>query len=501
MIAIKNFQQEIIDDGVLLEPSEVFVRIAKEIFSLFNLQLDEKNDGLNLKIRHEIFRKPKLFVKTELAINGEKFFCEKYAHEDEIPRAEVHRLAKLNFYELLKKNPAIQKFSPWGILHGVRPNKIVQRYIDRQKNITQAEMIQRLRDDYDVSETKAKLLTDISFLQQPFLQDHDPKKISIYVGIPFCSSRCLYCSFPSNVLQMDKLKRFMTVFEKDLFAVRDAIQKYNLNLETIYIGGGTPTSLPNDFFERMLGLVYENFYSAKIKEFTVEAGRPDTITDEKIRCMKNLHVSRVSVNPQTMQERTLRFIGRQHTPEDIIEMFYKLRQEKIFSLNMDLIVGLPAETVDDMKDTIEKILQLAPDDITLHTLALKRGSRLKEKLDEHETIKLPDDETARSMFDLATKKILEKNYVPYYLYRQGYQMGDLENVGYCQPGHESLYNIKIMSEQQTILGIGGAATSKIINPKTGRLNSSFNPKDLTLYLEKIDDYILKREKLLQEAFA
>uniref|UniRef100_UPI0026ECE500 coproporphyrinogen dehydrogenase HemZ n=1 Tax=Selenomonas ruminantium TaxID=971 RepID=UPI0026ECE500 len=242
------------------------------------------------------------------------------------------------------------------------------------------------------------------------------------------------------------------------------------------------------------------FYHDNLAEFTVEAGRPDSITPEKIAAMRDYKVTRVSVNPQTMQQRTLKVIGRQHTPEAVVEMFHALRAAGIPHINMDLILGLPGETAADVDDTLAKVTALNPDDITLHALALKRGSRLKLIMEERH-VDLPGAEETRKMAETAMGYMERFGYVPYYLYRQGYMAGDLENIGCARKGAEGMYNIQIMEEHQTIIGIGGAATSKVVDFKNKRMKSSFNAKDLVTYLRDIDSYIEKRRALLDEACA
>lgn len=477
--------------------------MSKEVLSLYHISVAEDDGDTDYDVfdlRHDIADGDKAVVHTELSIVGNDgktmhAECTTEGSPDEAPRAEVHRLVKMNFYHLLHELVELPP-APWGILHGVRPTKIVHRYIE--KGMDREAVIRRLMTDFEASREKAELITDLAYYQRPFLAQTTPRTVSIYVGIPFCLSRCLYCSFPANVLPADKeLDRFMEVFQRDLDAVRRAIDTYGFTVQNIYIGGGTPTSLPDAYFEDMMQRVVSAFYHDGIREFTVEAGRPDSMSPAKIACMVKYNVGRVSVNPQTMQLRTLKRIGRQHTPEDILKMYRDLREAGIPSINMDLIVGLPGEGPEDMQDTIDKVLALEPEDVTLHALALKRGSLLKMQLDETE---LPDDETVRKMFNIALSSVEASGRRPYYLYRQGYQSGQMENIGCCVAGAESLYNIQIMEEHQTILGIGGAATSKIVNPKTLRLKTSFNAKDLAVYLDRVDTYIEKRDMLLKEAY-
>lgn len=416
---------------------------------------------------------------------------------DEREGAAVNRLIKLNLYHIFREELDMPQ-APWGILHGVRPTKIVHRWI--RGGMGEEAIIERLQQDYACSEGKARVIVPMAFRQLPFLAQSDEKTVSVYIGIPFCLTRCLYCSFPSNILPGKKrVQEFLVVLQKDLLAAKDAIEHYGFCVQNIYVGGGTPTSLLDEAFAEMLNMVYNAFYGPSIVEFTVEAGRPDSITPAKIETMKRLAVSRVSVNPQTMQERTLRRIGRQHTPEDVVTMFHALREAGIPHINMDLILGLPGETSEDVRDTMEKVTALGPDDITLHALALKRGSRLKLLMEEQH-VELPSDEETRRMSEIAMSYVRKTGMHPYYLYRQGYMSGDLENVGCCRTGAEGMYNIQIMEEHQTIIGIGGAATTKVVDFRRKRMKSSFNAKDLVTYLRDIDIYIEKRRQLLDEAY-
>ena len=481
---------------------QVVVKVVREILNLFKIDTDcdADFDWEELNIVNKI--RPGVLPIVETVIDmtgtdGRKIHLvqEAEGRADERYAAGMHRLIKLNLYQLFRREFGLSP-APWGILHGVRPTKIVHRLLD--SGLSRDEVVERLCHDYEASNEKAATITDMAIRQKPFLARSDKKTISIYVGIPFCLSRCLYCSFPANILpDQAGLERFMAVFNKDLMAVKQAVRDYGFKVQSIYVGGGTPTSLPDKYFRDMLTNVWSAFYGADTVEFTVEAGRPDSMSEDKIRTMVDMHVTRVSVNPQTMQQRTLRRIGRNHTPEAIIEMFYNLRQAGIPEINMDLIIGLPGEGVADVRDTMEKVIALGPDDITLHSLALKRGSVLKLNLSDYE---LPEDDTCREMFKTAMDYIYRAGLKPYYLYRQGYMSGQLENVGCCRAGAESMYNIQIMEERQTILGIGGAATSKVVNFHTNRLKSAFNAKDLITYLRDVDIYIDKRAKLIAEAY-
>lgn len=418
----------------------------------------------------------------------------------EAPKAAVHRLVKLNFYDILindgiAKDLNIER-APWGILHGVRPTKIVHHALDRGEK--RKAVIDMLCRDYGAGLEKSSLITDLAIRQRPFLTGTDDKTVSIYIGIPFCLTRCLYCSFPAYILPgKNGLEEFWQAMTADIRAAKDAVERYGFKVQSVYIGGGTPTALPNDMFERLLTAVEENFITPDTIEFTVEAGRPDSMSLEKIGSMRRHGVNRVSVNPQTMQEKTLRRIGRRHTPRDIVAMYHLLRGLSNFSINMDLIIGLPGETAAEVADTMAQIEPLKPDDITVHALALKRGSCLAMHMEDYE---LPDDEEAQKMFAVARDAIESWGLRPYYLYRQGYQRGELENVGFCRPGAESMYNIQIMEERQTIIGIGGAATTKVVDPATGIMKACFNAKELSVYIKRIDGYTKRRADFLAAAY-
>ncbi len=503
---IKNFK--------LNSEDQVIVKITGEILRAFHIEEANEFEPVDFE-KFEIFNEVHgATVKTRLIVksNGveRKFTESENVNPNERRGAEIHRLIKKNLYKILTKDLKISGV-PYGIMHGVRPTKIVHRWLRGGYGVTSHGVIdrdkisRRLRADYLTNFEKSALLTEVAIRQIPILNSGDEKTIGVYVGIPFCVTRCLYCSFPSNVLPDDeKVAEFMQVLTKDIDAAAAEIKRYGFKVQSIYIGGGTPTALPEKFFAEMLNKVTAAFYSTSVEEFTVECGRPDTITAEKISVMKDCRVSRVSVNPQTMQQKTLNKIGRQHSVEQIYTAFKNLRDAGDFEINMDLILGLPGETLDDVKDSLEKVLALNPDDITLHALAIKRGSQLQTQLaDEISTLEdfdLPDDIEVRKMADVAEKMLRGKNYLPYYLYRQGYISGQIENIGYCKRGAEGIYNVQIMDERQTILGVGAAATTKVPDNENLRLETSFNAKDLITYLRDVDKYIENRSNVLAEVY-
>ncbi|WP_295164950.1 coproporphyrinogen dehydrogenase HemZ [Selenomonas sp. F0473] len=486
--------------------AEVVVKIIREVLALFHIEIvgaAGAADYAQLSVVNRERRRAALpVVTTEVhlfAADGSRE-TDSYTSAgaaDELERAAVHRAIKRNFYQFVRDRFQMPH-APWGILHGVRPTKIVHRWL--RSGMTPETVIGRLQTDYFCSAEKARLITEVAVRQQPFLARTDVRTASVYVGIPFCITRCLYCSFPAHLLPGEaKLRGFMEVLARDIAAADADIAALGLTVQNIYVGGGTPTSLPNDFFAEMLEMVYNAFYGSSILEFTVEAGRPDSMSAEKIARMREFRVTRVSVNPQSMQAQTLRRIGRGHTPEEIVRMVHDLRAAHDFHINMDVILGLPGETAEDVSSTMAQVTALAPDDITLHALAIKRGSRLCRMMEETR-VALPSDAETMRMSAAATDIVESAGYRPYYLYRQGYMSGDLENVGYARPGAESMYNIQIMEERQTVVGIGGAAATKVMGVRSGRMHSAFNAKDLTTYLRDIDIYIEKRRALLRAEY-
>ena len=490
-----------------------FEKIIGEVLRSLNViqaRADEVADFDALEIFNEVFG-DKVLTQIKIVTDGRaKFFRTiSVARRDERLGAEINRLVKKNLYVLLVDNFGLDTV-PYGVLHGVRPTKIIQRWLDSGFGVTSHGVIdrdkisRRLCTDFLTDLDKATLLTEVATRQLPLL-NRDAKIIGVYVGIPFCRTRCLYCSFPSFVLPADdKVAAFMKVLIRDIEAAADAIKRYGLKVQTIYIGGGTPTALPEKFFNEMLAKVFENFHTNDVEEFTVECGRPDTITAEKISALKKFRVTRVSVNPQTMQQRTLNLIGRAHTVEDVTRAFNELRNSGDWTINTDLILGLPGETFADFADSLSKVLALKPDDITLHALAIKRGSTIQKLLSDEistlEDFRLPVDAEVQKMSTFADKVLRTKNYLPYYLYRQSSMSGQIENVGWCRKGGAGLYNVQIIGERQTILGIGSAASTKVPDRKEIFLHTAFNAKDLTTYMRDLDRYIAGREAALAAVY-
>ena len=394
-------------------------------------------------------------------------------------------IIKRTIYELLMAETGIRP--QWGLLTGVRPAKLISIMLEEGKS--DEECMKVFVEDYLVMEHKAELALKVAKAEQKILEGNKPEEISLYIGIPFCPTRCLYCSFTAYPLHQykNRVDEYLDAMFKEL----DWLAAYSRNfiMKNIYIGGGTPTSLNEMQLERLLQKVEDLFHPDETMEYTVEAGRPDTITREKLRLMKEYRVNRISINPQTMNDKTLMGVGRKHTVEDIRRVFWEAREEGHENINMDLILGLPGENAEDVRNTMEEIMKLDPDNVTVHTLAVKRASRLREELDQHD---MTTAETLESMLNIAAEYAEKMGMEPYYMYRQKNMVGNFENVGYCHPGKEGVYNIQIMEETQTILAAGAGASTKTVDPETDRIERVFNVKSIEDYIGRIDEMIERK---------
>ncbi len=485
-------------DGYLYPQDDELAKAVGEAMALYAIPASAASGDNIIVVRNRVVAEPyRVVTVVELPVAGEPGRWEEVspaAPQEESRLTAARRLTQLNLLIALHKLTG-RIPGPWGILRGVRPGKLAHRFFDQ--GLSEGEVATRLQEYYAVTPAKAALAADIAHRQRSLLLTpaEATKSVSIYLGVPFCPSRCLYCSFPAYVLPADRsgVEAFLAALEKDVQAAAEAVDRYGLSVQTVYIGGGTPTSLAADDFERLLTLTRSAFIASGTREFTVEAGRPDTVDDAKLAAMRRAGVTRVSVNPQTMQEKTLKLIGRRHTVHDIILVLEKTRSAGIPVVNMDIIVGLPGEDEIQLADTMDKIARLAPDNLTVHTLAIKKGSRLK---DGREGFALPGEGTAARMLAIADRCAREMGMIPYYLYRQKYMADNLENVGYALPGRECLYNIQIIEERQTVIGIGPAAATKAVNPADWRLTRSYMPKDLTTYINHLEKHLDRRDELL-----
>lgn len=431
--------------------------------------------------------------------NSDIFVQQERGHGDnphELMKSTTERLVKLAVWRVLAQRWPT-KASPWGILRGVRPTKLVHRMLDM--GMTQQDVMAALVNDYALVPEKAALVTEVGCRQRPFLHDANLRErlISIYIGIPFCPSRCVYCSFPAYSLTQwgEMVAAFLAALETELMAVGNFIRRHGLGVETVYLGGGTPSCLTAAALARLFTLINTQLITPATREFTVEAGRPDSLNEEKLVLMRDYGVTRLCLNPQTLNQTTLERIGRQHTVNDFLEKFKMARTAGFSNINSDLIIGLPGEDLAALVQTLELLLPLSPENITLHTLAVKRASRLKAELDE---IALPGNKVTAAMHELAAERLRGAGMIPYYLYRQKNILAHLENVGYAKPGMESVYNIEMMEERQTILGLGGGAATKVVDPVSLQICAIHNPKDIRTYCQESDNLIKTKLKLIED---
>lgn len=413
---------------------------------------------------------------------------------DDTNRKETKNSLKRTLYQLLSEYTGVEL--PWGNLTGIRPTKIPMALLEEGKS--EEEIARYMKETYFTSDEKIKLSIEIAERELELLHKLDYEEgYSLYIGIPFCPTTCLYCSFTSYSLAAwkNRMDEYLDALEKELdyTAVKFAHKKLN----SIYIGGGTPTTLNPQQLDRLIRKIKCSFDLSDLVEFTVEAGRPDSITKEKLMVLRNHDISRISINPQTMKQETLDLIGRHHTVQQTIDSFYLARELGFDNINMDLIVGLPGESLSDVADTMEVIRKLAPDNLTVHSLAIKRAARLniqRERYQDFEIVNTADH------IALTSKVAEEMGLFPYYLYRQKNMAGNFENVGYAAPGKAGVYNVLIMEEKQSIVACGAGASTKRVwvqpNPDgTHRIERAENVKDVAQYITRIDEMIERKSRL------
>ena len=379
---------------------------------------------------------------------------------------------------------------PWGALTGVRPGKVLSRLIEEEEDRVRARV--RFEKEYDVSPERAKLCADTAEYTLHTAAKLRPEDVCLYIGIPFCPTRCAYCSFVSQSVEksMKLIGPFLEALEEEIRATALQVKRCGLRPVSVYFGGGTPTTLSVEQLDRLCTLLEEAFDLSAVREYTVEAGRPDTITGGKLRVLKQHGVSRVSVNPQTMSDRILEVIGRKHSAEDILTALEIVRAAGGFEVNMDLIAGLPEDSVSGFEQTLRTVLDLGPENITVHTLSLKNGSRITL-----EKTRIPTGAEVAEMLDLSCSLLRAGGYEPYYLYRQKFMSGGFENVGWTKPGFANLYNICIMEELCSILAMGGGGSTKLVKPGDTRNLRIMAPKYPLEYISSIEKTCEGKEKI------
>jgi len=382
---------------------------------------------------------------------------------------------------------------PWGQLTGIRPSKIIREL--KEKGHTKETAINYVKAFYGADDDKINLACKVEETESEIISDKLNDGISLYIGIPFCPTRCLYCSFTSQSIDFsNKLTvPYVEALKREIMEVSKNPFVKSKKIETIYFGGGTPSALGAEQINDILECIFNNFELKNLKELTFEAGRPDTITKEKLEVLKKYGISRISINPQTAKDETLKLIGRRHTCSDF-EKSFKLAREMGFShINCDVIAGLPEESPEDFENTMKLLESLSPESITIHTMCIKHGSYLDIKYDMYS---MTTAETVNKMLNLAEEYMKKNNMHPYYMYRQKNMLGNLENVGYCKDNHECIYNIYIMEEVQSIIALGAGGSTKLVDGN--RIERVFNVKEVSEYIKRIDEMIERKEKLMRE---
>ena len=484
-------------------------RVLNHIANLFYedsvLQLEEDGAEMKLSFTHRIDSDFTIYTTSTLEVEGTTYTSDysiKYTTEgtDKEQNIRLKRALSHVMLDVLEQYTGMTQ--QWGILTGVRPTKLYHKF--RKEGKTDEEIAAILKADFRISDQKIALMKEIVERQLAIIPDLDEigHELSIYIGVPFCPTMCAYCTFPAYAIQSNRkagrVDKFIDGLHIELRELGKWLTKKNMRITSIYWGGGTPTSIEADEMDALYETMYESFPNPEsIREVTVEAGRPDTITPEKIEVLKKWGIDRISVNPQSYTQETLKAIGRHHTVQETIDKFWLSREMGMNNINMDLIIGLPNEGIEEFQNSLDESAKMQPESLTVHTLSFKRASEMTRNKDKY---KVADRNTVSEMMQMASNWTKENGYVPYYLYRQKNILGNLENVGYCKPKEESIYNIVIMEEVQTILGIGCGASSKFVHPKTGKITNFHNPKDPAAYIMTFEDAIEKKIAILDEIY-
>ncbi|WP_309120412.1 coproporphyrinogen III oxidase [Paenibacillus sp.] len=418
------------------------------------------------------------------------------------PRRSLKRALGAGLVKVLEQATGLAQ--PWGTLTGVRPTKLMHNLLLQYE----AEEAQRiLQDEYFVTTEKASLLSEVAVRQLkviPDLYTINEKEVSVYIGIPFCPTKCAYCTFPAYDIRGNNgsVEAFLEGLHYEIRETGRWLKAAGLGITTIYWGGGTPTSIEAEQMDALFETLHASFPGMdRVRELTVEAGRPDTITPEKLQVMRKWNVDRISINPQSFTQQTLDTIGRHHTVEETVEKFLLSRSMGLDNINMDLIIGLPNEGLKELRHTLDETEKLLPESLTVHTLSFKRASKMTKNRDKYE---VAERDEIRAMMEEAIEWTAKHGYAPYYLYRQKNILGNLENVGYSLQGKESLYNILMMEERQTVVGLGCGAVSKVVYPDETEGRDSVerfpNPKEPYHYNQAFREYTEKKLDLLQRAY-
>lgn len=458
-----------------------------------NEQIDESYRVLKVEYENE-------YIKAQLFCGQEKLFeeclkwdCSEIAAGEKVEgekRTKTKNVLKKLLYNLLAKDTGMEL--PWGNLTGIRPAKIPGMLLE--EGMSESEVREYMKDTYLISDEKLNLAMDISKREKKLLDGMNYKEgYSLYVGIPFCPTTCAYCSFTSFPIGLykEKADSYVDAVIKEIEFLGEKLRGRELN--TVYIGGGTPTTLNSEQLDRLIKSLKANFDFSTVKEFTVEAGRPDSITREKLVTLKENDVSRISINPQTMNQKTLDIIGRKHTVGQVKEAFELARDSGFDNINMDFIVGLPEETEDMVRFSMEEAMKLNPDSITVHALAVKRAAKLNTEKENYADMHMENSSKLMSITYEYAKKM---NMKPYYLYRQKNMTGNQENVGFSREGCEGLYNILMMGDFQDVWAVGAGAVTKLLSKDRKEGKRVDTVKNVDQYIERIDEMIERKSKFL-----
>lgn len=465
----------------------------------------------NFKYRYDIYQMFNLFYPFSQIVFEEGSWDYKIdIEEDKVLISDKEEVKEFFISEVGKRKEEIkkavyiflrdktEKVFPWGTLVGIRPSKIALSLLNEGKS--EDEIVDYFYKHHLTNEEKARLCIKIVEVEKRMV-NKDKNTISLYIGMPFCPTRCLYCSFASNPITSCKriVEPYIHSLIHEMEEMKRFIREKALTVQTIYFGGGTPTAVDNTQFEYIMKNIYNKFiYGNNIEEFTVECGRPDSLTKEKFSTMKKYRVDRISINPQTMNEDTLKLIGRKHTVCDVIEKFKMARKMGFNNINMDIIVGLPKEGLSHIKNTCQEILKLKPDSLTVHGLSIKRGSRLHENMKEH--LEKVHQNELNLMYKETCKLAEDLDMAPYYMYRQKNMVGNMENIGYSRFGKECIYNIQMIEEKQTVIALGADAVTKVIFLDEDRIERVPNVKDVIEYNKRIDEMIERKIVELEKLY-
>lgn len=426
-------------------------------------------------------------IYTDIMIRGELSHAERKLPPGTDEAVCEHELCRLIFHILSEKTGIIP---PWGLMTGIRPVKRVVELMNC--GLSKEEIFSALSEKYEISHGKLELAYSTAVNQLPILEKIDRSAVSLYVSIPFCPTRCSYCSFVSHSMDsaVKLMPQYVDALCREIEITAEMVKEYGIKIDTIYFGGGTPTSISAEELRTVMECVEKNFDLDGIREYSVEAGRPDTITEEKLHVIKELGAQRISVNPQTLNDDVLQIIGRKHSGSEFLRSFELARKAGFTNINTDLIAGLPTESAESFCSTLDRIIELDPESITVHTLTIKRAASIFAAGSEFAS------NPAAEMVDYSIDKLMKSGYFPYYMYRQKNTLDNLENVGYAKKGFESWYNIFIMDETQTILGVGCAASTKLVYPG-GRIERIHNYKFPYEYINHFDRLMEKKREAVE----